>query len=74
MIARSTRSLNKLVFALGALVVLVAMGVAPMPLDTTFSNPSRTVIIYPNMLFAIPLLLLGVLLLLYGATAEKMVT
>jgi hypothetical protein len=50
--------------------MVVALGAAPMPLETKFSNPAHTVVIYPNLLFAIPLLLLSTLLLLYGVTAE----
>jgi hypothetical protein len=61
---------NKLVILLGTLLVFVAIGVAPIPLETILRNPTRTVVIYPNVLFAIPLILLGSLLLLYGATVE----
>ncbi|MGA2627926.1 MAG: hypothetical protein ABSF63_12825 [Candidatus Bathyarchaeia archaeon] len=49
-------------------MVLVA---APIPLVVTVQNPARNVTIYPNLLFAVPLILLTVLLLLYGATAEN---
>lgn len=62
--------MNKFVSLLGALLVFVAVGVAPIPLETILRNPTRTVVIYPNVLFAIPLILLGSLLLLYGFTAE----
>jgi len=62
--------LNKLVLLLGTLLVLAAVGAAPMPLETILRNPTRTVVIYPNVLFAIPLILLGSLLILYGVTAE----
>jgi len=62
--------MNNLAILLGALLVFVAVGVAPMPLETILRNPTRTVVIYPNVLFAIPLILLGTLLLLYGLTAE----
>ena len=55
---------------MGTLLVLAAVGAAPMPLKTILRNPTRTVVIYPNVLFAIPLILLGSLLLLYGVTAE----
>jgi hypothetical protein len=61
--------LNKLVMLLGTLLVFAAVGAAPMPLETVLRNPTRTVVIYPNVLFAIPLILLGSLLLLYGVTA-----
>jgi hypothetical protein len=54
---------------LGTLLVFAAVGAAPMPLETVLRNPTRTVVIYPNVLFAIPLILLGSLLLLYGVTA-----
>jgi len=66
--------MNKLAILLGILLVFVALGVAPMPLETILHNPSRTVVIYPNVLFAIPLILLGSLLLLYGVTAETSVS
>ena len=62
--------MNKLVVLLGMLLVFIAVGVAPMPLETILRNPARTVVIYPNVLVAIPLILLGSLLLLYGVTAE----
>ena len=62
--------MNKLVILLGTLLVFAAVGAAPMPLETILRNPIRTVVIYPNVLFAIPLILLGSLLLLYGLTAE----
>jgi len=61
--------LNKLVMLLGTLLVFAAVGAEPMPLETVLRNPTRTVVIYPNVLFAIPLILLGSLLLLYGVTA-----
>jgi small-conductance mechanosensitive channel len=66
--------LNKLGLILGALILLAAVGVAPMPLETTLPDPTRSVVIYPNLLFAVPLVLLGVLLLLYGATATKVMS
>jgi len=62
--------MNKLGIILGVLVLLVAVGAAPMPLAITLPDPTRNVTLYPNVLFVVPLLLLGVLLLLYGATAE----
>ena len=40
-----------------------------MPLTVTLENPAQDVTIYPNLLFAVPLTLLGALLLLYGAVA-----
>ena len=66
--------LNKLGLILGALILLVAVGVAPVPLETTLHNPTRSVVIFPNLLFAVPLVLLGVLLLLYGVTATKVMS
>jgi len=42
-----------------------------MPLTVTLENPSRDVTIFPNTLFAIPLILLASLLLLYGITVKK---
>jgi len=56
---------------LGVVILFVAVGAAPMPLETPLHNPTRSVVIYPNVLFAVPLILLGVLLLLYGATAKS---
>ena len=63
--------MNKLGLGLGVVLLLAALGAAPMPLETTFTNPTRTVVIYPNLLFVVPLLLLSILLILYGVTAEK---
>ncbi|HKM49881.1 MAG TPA: hypothetical protein VJZ75_01750 [Candidatus Bathyarchaeia archaeon] len=63
--------MNKLGLGLGVILLLAALGAAPVPLETTFTNPTRTVVIYPNLLFAVPLLLLSVLLILYGVTAQK---
>jgi hypothetical protein len=60
--------LNKLGIILGAVLLVVAFAVSPIPLVTTLQNPPRQVVIYPNLLLAVPLILLGVLLLLYGAT------
>jgi hypothetical protein len=61
--------MNKLGIILGIVAVAVSFAAAPMPLTVTLGNPTRDVVIYPNSLFAVPLILLGVLLLLYGATA-----
>ena len=63
--------MSKLAIILGIVVLAVAFGTAPMPLTTTFENPTRNVTIYPNVLFAVPLILLGALLLLYGATGKQ---
>jgi len=62
--------MNKLAVILGIVVLVAAMGAAPMPLTTTLREPARTVTIYPNVLFAVPLILLGSLLLLYGITLK----
>lgn len=56
---------------LGAAVLAVVLVAAPVPLVVTLQNPARNVTIYPNLLFAVPLILLAALLLLYGATAEN---
>ncbi|HUK27636.1 MAG TPA: hypothetical protein VLV31_04365 [Candidatus Acidoferrales bacterium] len=48
-------------------LLAVAVAAAPMPLNVTLQDPTRVVTLYPNLLFAVPLLLLAVLLLLYGA-------
>jgi len=63
--------LNKAGLILGVIVLAVSFIAAPMPLPTRFENPSREVVIYPNLLFAAPMILLGALLVLYGATAER---
>jgi len=61
---------NKLGIILGIAVIAIVLVTAPMPLVVSFGSPSRTVTIYPNLLFAVPLTLLGVLLLLYGIVVE----
>jgi len=63
--------MNKFGLILGLLVLAVALAAAPMPLTTNVGNPPQTVTIYPNLLFAVPLMLLGALLVLYGAVAGK---
>ena len=63
--------MNKVGTLLGILVLVVSIAAAPIPLALTMQNPTRNVVIYPNLLFAVPLFLLGALLLLYGATDEK---
>ncbi len=63
--------MNKLGILLGALVLAVSLALSPMPLIVSLQNPTRNVVIYPNVLFAVPLILLGALLLLYGVTAEN---
>jgi small-conductance mechanosensitive channel len=64
--------LNRLALLLGVIVLAVSFAVAPMPLAINLQNPDRSVVIYPNLLLAIPLMLLGALLLVYGATAENL--
>ncbi len=61
--------MNKLGIILGVVVLLVAFATAPIPLTVTLQAPSRNVVIYPNLLFAVPAILLGALLLLYGTIA-----
>jgi len=63
--------MSKLAILLGVVVLAIAIATAPMPLTVTLENPSRNVIIYPNALFAVPLILLGSLLLLYGITVKN---
>lgn len=62
--------MNKLALILGTIVLVVAIGLAPMPLTESLNGPARNVTIYPNVLFAVPLILMGALLLLYGATVS----
>jgi hypothetical protein len=62
---------NRLVILLGVIVLVVSFALAPMPLTVELQSPNRSVVIYPNLLFAVPLLLLGALLVLYGATVKK---
>ena len=54
---------------MGIVVIGIVLVTAPMPLVVNLGNPARSVTIYPNLLFAVPLMLLGALLLLYGAIA-----
>jgi predicted neutral ceramidase superfamily lipid hydrolase len=63
--------LNRLGLFFGTVVLVVVLVAAPIPLVVTLQNPARNVTIYPNLLIAIPLILLAALLLLYGATAEN---
>ena len=58
--------MNKLALGLGVIVLVIAIGLAPMPLNEELVDPTRNVTIYPSVLFAVPLILLGALLLLYG--------
>ena|GEM_PF-2050554 len=64
-------SLTRLGILLGIAVVAAALAAAPMPLIVNLPNTSRGVVIFPNLLFAAPMILLGALLLLYGATTGK---
>ena len=63
--------MNRLGIILGISMLAVAFAAAPVPLLVTLQNPTRVVVIYPNVLFAVPLILLGALLLLYGAVADN---
>ena len=63
--------MNKIGILLGIAVLAVSFAVAPIPLTVYLQDPTRDVTIYPNLLFVIPLILLGTLLLLYGITYEK---
>lgn len=63
--------MNRLGLFLGAAVLAFVLVAAPIPLVVTLQNPVRNVTIYPNLLFAVPLILLAALLVLYGATAEN---
>ena len=63
--------MSKLAVILGIVVLAIAFGTAPMPLTLTLQDPTRNVTIYPNVLFALPLILLGTLLLLYGVTVKN---
>jgi hypothetical protein len=60
---------NKLGILVGIVTLAIALGAAPMPLMVQLQNPAHNVVIYPNLLFAVPLIFLGVVLLLYGAAA-----
>jgi len=73
MVTRGSVLLNKLGIILGVIIILIAIGTAPMPYQTILQNPVRIVVLYPNLLFAVPLILLGILLLLYGITLEESV-
>ncbi len=63
--------MNRLGLLLGVVVLAVVLVAAPIPLVVTLQNPTRDVTIYPNLLIAIPLILLAALLLLYGVTAQN---
>jgi hypothetical protein len=63
--------MNKLAVILGVVVLAAAFGTAPMPLTVTLEQPARNITIYPNVLFAVPLILVGTLLLLYGFAVKN---
>jgi len=63
--------MNKLGLMSGIILLIIALGVSPIPLAVTLSDPTREVVLYPNVLFAAPLILLSALLLLYGVTTDK---
>jgi len=62
--------MNRLAVGLGLMILAASLVALPMPLTTELENPMRIVTIYPNALFAFPLILLAVLLLLYGLTVN----
>jgi hypothetical protein len=62
--------MNRLAVIVGTAVLAVAIGTGPMPLRMSLKDPARNVTIYPNVLFAVPLILLATLLLLYGITLK----
>lgn len=63
--------MNKLGVILGILLLGIALALSPIPLSVTLSNPTREVVLYPNVLFAVPLILLSALLMLYGITTDR---
>ena len=63
--------MNKLGLMSGVVLLIIALGVSPIPLTITLSDPAREVMLYPNVLFAVPLIFLSALLLLYGVIADK---
>jgi hypothetical protein len=58
LVNRRVDNVNKLGILLGFIVLMVALAAAPMPLMVELQNPVRNVVIYPNLLFAVPLILL----------------
>ncbi len=63
--------MNKLGLISGIILLIIVFVVSPIPLAITLSEPTREVVLYPNVLFAVPLILLSALLLLYGVTTGK---
>jgi hypothetical protein len=63
--------MSRLAIVLGIVALAIAFGAAPIPLTATLQDPVRSVTIYPNILIAVPLILLGALLLLYGITVKN---
>lgn len=61
--------MNKLGIILGIVVLAIVLATAPIPLTVTSQNTAQNATIYPNLLFDVPLTLLGALLLLYGMAA-----
>lgn len=55
----------------GIVLLIIALALSPIPLAVTLSEPAREVVLYPNVLFAVPLIFLSALLLLYGVTTDK---
>ena len=68
--SRRQTTTNKFGIIIGVLLLALALGAAPMPLNITLQNPTRVVTLYPNLLFVVPLLLLASLLLLYGVVGS----
>ena len=60
--------MNRFIVLLGIVVVAAGLATAPIPLTVNAPDLPSGATIYPNLLFAVPLLLLGALLLLYGLT------
>jgi len=63
--------MNKLGLISGIILLIIAFVLSPIPLAITLSEPTREVVLYPNVLFAVPLILLSALLLLYGVTTDQ---
>ena len=68
---QSCPRVNNLGVLSGIVLLVAALVASPIPLAVTLSDPAREVVLYPNVLFAVPLILLGALLLLYGVTTDK---
>ena len=46
--------MSKLGLILGVVVLAIASALAPMPFRVTLQNPTRYVVLYPKLVFAIP--------------------